>query len=248
MTLDSCQETTYRYQPLFSYRFKDAIGLSSTPDDIRHFLEDVYCSDDPFLTQEKRRREGIYPVFEKKNEPPVLVIKMVRYQHLLEKLINAVGDLKVVGLVRHPCGVLNSWFKTVKEFPAGASRRLEWEHAPCRNVNDTENVWGFRAWERVANLYLELIDRYPFRVLIQRYEDLVDDPIGQAERIINFCGLSFREQTRKFLRESVSTHNKNPYSVFKSNKVKNQWREELDEDIVDKVIDIVNKTRLRCFL
>ena len=65
--LDSCPDAVYRYQPLFSYRFKNRITTESSTDEIEQFFQELYCADeDDFLNQKEKRISGIYPVFSSK--------------------------------------------------------------------------------------------------------------------------------------------------------------------------------------
>ena len=49
----------------------------------------------------------------------MLAVKKNRYQSFIAPMLRKVPELRVIGLVRHPCAVLNSWRKNSKEFPEG---------------------------------------------------------------------------------------------------------------------------------
>ena len=80
---------TYRFQPLFSYRFKDRINLDSNKDDVQSFLQELYeVNDDAFvLGTWLKVEEPDMPVLQKEDCPPFMVMKEVRYHHLIEKLL-----------------------------------------------------------------------------------------------------------------------------------------------------------------
>jgi hypothetical protein len=246
--IDSSPEVAYRFQPLFSYAFKDAVSIDSDKREYEQFFRGLYESTDDFLLQIDKRVSGLYPTFEKKNDPDYLVLKTCRYQYLLSKMLRYFEDLKVLGIIRHPCGVINSWLKNPKEFPEGAQPRMEWRFGACKNKGRPEEFFGFYKWKEVAHLYLDLQMKHPTQMYIIKYEDLVDDPIVVSREIFDFIGLEFTEQTESFLKTSHLTHQENPYAVFKDKSVKERWESELDPYIVKGILDEVEGTRLVRFV
>ncbi len=247
--IDSCPNVRYRYQPIFSYAFKDAVDEDSSPEEYQEFFEGIYKSEDDFLCQKERKERGIYPVFKNKNEEPdVLAFKMVRYHHLVPDMIEYFDFLKGVGIIRHPCAVINSWLSTPKEFPDDAEPKEEWRHAECRNEGNPEEFWGFEAWKEVSDIYMELEERHPDQFTILRYEDLVDDPIEKTRGLYDFLDITYTDQTEDFLKKSQQEHEEDPYAVYKDKKVKKKWRWELDEDIKDEILEELENTRFERFL
>jgi len=246
--VDSSPHTAYRFQPLFSYAFKDAIDADSDKKDFQEFFEGIYTSADDFLLQTDKRTEGLYPTFRKAENPQYLAFKTCRYQYLLDKMLRYFENLNLLGIVRHPCATINSWLKNQREFPKGADPRKEWRSGSCRNEGRMEEFFGFYKWREVAHLYLDLAEKYPQQVKVIQYESLVDAPISTAQEVFDFLGLAFFEQTRSFLEACHSVHLESPYAVFKDKAVKDKWQFELDRYIADEIIQGLTGTRLERFL
>lgn len=247
--LDSSPITTYRHQPLFSYAFKNRVTKKSDKEEYRQFFADLYESDDTYLYQFERRKTGEYPSFaDKETSPPVLVFKMVRYHHLVPDMLKYFESLKCIGIVRHPCGVINSWLSHPNEFPDDANPKKEWRHGECRNKGHPEEYWGFEAWKEVTALYMGLEERYPNQFGIVKYEELVENPIDVTKQLFEFLDLPFTSQTETFLKTSHQRHDRDPYSVYKDKKVKDKWRWQLDEEIQYEILDELRGTKFESFL
>ena len=111
----------YRFQPLFAYRFRDRLSIDSSPEEIRTFLDELYqVTDDDFIAGKWPRLDNVQFVprstYVKQDQPDVMVMKEVQYHYLIEKFMDAVPDMKIVGIVRNPCAVINSWIHNPKEF------------------------------------------------------------------------------------------------------------------------------------
>ena len=63
--INSSPDVAYRFQPLFSYAFKDAVNADSSKKEYESFFKGIYRSLDPFLLQTDKRTAGLYPTFEK---------------------------------------------------------------------------------------------------------------------------------------------------------------------------------------
>ncbi len=247
--IDSSPDVRYRYQPIFSYAFKDAVDMDSSKEEFNHFFTKVYNSDDDFLCQSERKEKGLYPVFDKKKDmPSFLTIKMVRYHHLILKIMEYFEELKTVGIVRHPCGVINSWLSHPNEFPERAEPKEEWRDGECRNKGHPEEYWGFEAWKEVTDMFMKLEEKYEERFMIIKYEDLVSNKIQKTKELFRFLGLDYTKQTEDFLIESQSKHHVDPYSVYKDKKVKEKWKWQLDEEIKEEILDEIRGTKFERFV
>ena len=162
--LDSSPQTAYRFQPLFSWAFKDYIGPDSDKTQCESFFQEVYNTSDVFVLQTERKQKGVYPIFKEKEDcPPVLVIKMVRYHHLLPLFLDYFSNiLKVIFIVRHPCGVINSWLKNTKEFFSGCDPRIEWDLAESRNKGSGVLMDGSGHW-----IFIQLSGHHSLKVSIR---------------------------------------------------------------------------------
>lgn len=248
---DSNSEVAYRYQPLFSYRFKNRLNLHSTSEDIDRFLYELYeVSDDEFILDFNRRgaiRE-FWTNIVKSDKPNFLVMKMVRYHHLIRLFIENIEDVKIIGIVRHPCGVINSWLQAPKEFRREWSIQEEWRYAPKKNAGRVEEFNGFEKWKEVAQLFMKFEQEYPYNFCITQYEHLIHDTEKEIMRLFNFVGLEIQQQTLDFLRISHSNHDTDPYSIIKNPNSYRRWETELDISISNRVLKELQGTLMERFL
>ena len=175
-------------------------------------------------------------------------MKMVRYHHLIEKFIESIPGINIIGITRHPCAVINSWLKAPKEFYPDWDPSTEWRFAPAKNQGRIEEFYGFEKWKQLALAFLDFEQKYPAEFFLIQYELLASRPIEIIEKVFNFCGLQMTDQVTNFIAESQSHHSKNPYSVFKSPEVKDRWKQELDPNITKSILDELKDTPLERFL
>ena len=246
--VDSSPEVRFRLSPLFSYAFKNAVDEHSSRDEYLRVFQGAYESDDLFMSQAERRRVGQYPVFEHKNdEPEFLAIKITRFHNLIARMLDLFDDLRMVGIVRHPCGAIHSWLTTAREFPPDADPMKEWRTGACRKTGP-EEFWGFEDWKKVTALHMRLEEALPDRFRIVRYEDLVDHAARETRKLFDFLGLLYGEQTDRFLKASQRRHDEDSHAVFKDPSVKLRWRRELDRGIQREIIGEIEETNLRRFI
>jgi hypothetical protein len=246
--INSSPNVAYRFQPMFSYAFKDFVNIESRRDDYESFFKGIYKSSDDFLLQKDKRESGIYPVFHKKDDPRFLAFKMCRYQYLIRQMLYYFGNVKLLGIIRHPCAAINSWLRNPREFPQESDPRKEWRYGACKNKGREEEFFGFYKWKEVAHLYLDLKEKYPQKVFVIKYEALVDSPLEISKQFFDFVGLEFTEQTEAFLEKCHSINIDSPYAVFKNKTVKERWQSELAPSIADEIIEDIKDTRLARFL
>lgn len=247
---DSHPDTAYRFQPLFSYRFKNAINPGSVKEEVEKFLEDLYAvEDDGFILQTEQKKRKVHPDhFIKSFHPHTLVMKEVRYHYLIETLLEQVKDIKIIGIVRHPCGVINSWLKTPREFNREWDIEAEWRDAPSKNQGRQEEYYGFTKWMEIAYLFMDIQQRYPKAFYLLRYEALVNDPLKEISALFHFCGLVIPDQVKIFLLESQSRELNDPDTVFRRADVIDRWKNELDPYIRDAILAEVSGSELQRFL
>ena len=248
---NSHPDVTYRHQPLFAYRFKDQLNLKSSQEEIYSFLNELYTlSDDDFILDTKRIAS--LPEFWEhalKNQPPAfLVMKMVRYHHLLRLFLESVPDMKIIGIIRNPCAVINSWLQAPKEFLPEWNAKEEWRYAPSKNAGRIEEFNGYEKWKELAYLFLELEQENPNRFLLTQYEHLVSRTESEVARLFSFAGLSVHPQALDFLKISTSRNDPDPYAVIKTGKTGQRWRYELDTAIVNEIYNDIQGTSLERFL
>lgn len=244
---DSSPQVHYSFQPFFSYEFKNRVNEDSSRNDFMLVIDDIFTTRSFFLDQTDKRNCGEYPTFEKAEVTPHLVFKENRYQHIIEPMMRKCPEIKLVGIIRNPNAVLNSWMKNHKEFPSGSVPLQQWRYGECKNQGH-EDFFGYYKWKEVANLYLDLHDKWKDRVYVLRYEDLVESPKEIVEDLFTFCAINYNEQTSVFLEVSSTAHNDSPYSVFKDKRVINQWENELEPYITNEIRHDLLGTRLEKFI
>ncbi len=245
--LNSAPSVAFRFQPLFSYELKSQVDEASSSADFAAFFDRMYRTDTTFLTQRDKRESGVYPDFYKAADPDYLIFKENRYQSIFGPMLRRVPGLRGIGVVRHPCAVLNSWRKNEHEFPKGSDIIQEWRFADCKNLG-SEDYFGFYKWREVANLYLDLAQQHPERFLVLRYEDVVDDCETAVAQMFAFLDLELTEATSDFIVDSTSNHQTGYYSVYKDQSVTESWRREFDPGIVAEIEAELRGTRLQYFL
>jgi hypothetical protein len=247
---NSHPNVAYRFQPLFSYHFKDRITSTSSTIDIIHFLNELYeVNDDEFILGNwKKNVEPKSPYIKKEQFPAFMVMKMVRYHHLIEKFVRASENIKIIGIVRNPCAVINSWLQAPKEFQKGWNPMAEWRYAPSKNQGRIEEYNGFEKWKELALCFLELERKYPNRFYLIQYEQLVVRPAKIMEEVFSFVGLEMEQQVTDFIRASQGTHLEDAYAVYKTPNVKDKWRTQLDSRIVTEIASDLRGTILERFL
>jgi Sulfotransferase family len=244
---DSSPEVRFSFQPLFAYEFKNRVHEDSSAEEFTQLLSDIYDTESPFLIQEDKRKSGDYPIFEKAAVTSHLALKENRYQYLIEPMMRKCHRVKLVGIIRNPNAALSSWMKNPKEFPSGSDPLKEWRLGNCKNMGH-EDFFGYYKWKEVANLYLDLKEKWPDRVYILRYEDLVASPQEITRDLFEFCDLELSRQTKEFVHKSSNSHVESPYSVFKNKNVASMWETELNPYITDEISHDLARTRLERFI
>ena len=244
---NSSPEVRFKFQPLFAYEFKNRVNEDSTALDFHDLINSMYEKDSEFLNQNDKQQSGDYPKFRKNNLASSLVFKENRYQYVIEPMMRHCPDMKLIGIIRNPKATINSWIKNPKEFPPKSDPLKEWRYGDCKNQGH-EDFFGYYKWKEVANLYLDLQEKWPDRVYVVSYEDLVKSPKKITKELFHFCSIEYTQQTEDFLNKSTSSHIESPYSVFKDKKVVSQWKNELDPYIIEEINNDLVGTRLDKFI
>lgn len=237
--LDSCPDVAYRYQPLFSYRFKNRITTEHTKEEIERFFQELYEeNEDAFLNQTQQRENGLYPCFQKKSpRPSVLAYKEVRYLYTIPLLLEKFSkeNVKIIGIVRNPYDVLESWMNAPSEFKPEWDIFEEWDFAVRKNEYRPENYYGYYRWKEYVKMNADMQRKYPDAFLGVRYEDLEDNAQDICKKIFSFLHMPFDAQTRDFIQESQSRTNENAYSVYREKKKGRIRKRYLPEEIKEKI-------------
>ncbi|PAU93172.1 hypothetical protein CK503_13515 [Aliifodinibius salipaludis] len=230
---NSSPNVAYRYQPIFAYSFDGFLSEDSSSKDIQEFYEELLSTDDSFVCQTKNISGNTTPDFEKEKITH-LVWKEVRYLNIIENLIQQ-SSTKVIGIIRHPCGVLKSWMKAPKEFNEEWDIEEQWQYADKKNKRIHE-FYGFEQWIHATEMFRKLETQYPDQFKPVVYETLLEDPASIIEELFNFSGLRYTDQTKSFLIESTRTASDDPYDVYRKEKSGQEWRNELPPSIINEVL------------
>jgi len=246
---NSSLNTIFRYQPLFSYAHKSQLSDKSTRDEIHSFMNDVTNTNDDFVlnglaTKDEKKQLK----FDKSYNPSHLVIKHVRYHNIIENLLQKCHNIKLLGIVRNPCGVINSWLGAPKEFDSSWNPLAEWRNADLKNRSKDEEFYGFEKWKETTLNFIAMAKIFPDKITVIRFESLVENPVHETANLFSFVGLPFDEQTEKFLHDCHRKNDNNEYAVFKDKSVKDKWKTQLDQRIRDEIIADLKGTRLEKFL
>lgn len=214
--INSSSYVVYKFQPLFSYKFKGFLGNCSTSEQICEFFELLCKTSDSFCDQIPARSSGELPNFQKTGVPKILAYKEVRYHNILNNLARREKNLKFIFIIRDPMEVLASWFRAPREFRSdlGWSFPEEWRYATKKNLNNPENFFGFEKWKESALLFLNLKSAYPDRVEVLNYSELRENSLIHTQRIFKYLDIPLEKQTIDFLGTASSKHSKTEYGVF----------------------------------
>ncbi|HMP79807.1 MAG TPA: sulfotransferase [Pirellulaceae bacterium] len=232
---NSSPQVIYKYQPLFSYAFKNALSPQSTRAEIIAFFESIATRKDDFLDQTEAVQRGIYPQFEKRQPGSHVVYKEVRYHHILENLLAQDEELKIIGLVRHPLAVLASWKMAPKEFKPEWDFSAEWRSAPSKNQGRPEEFFGFDKWLEVYRLFDRLSQQFSHRFRLLFYADLLRDTAAVVRQLFDWCGLEWEGQTERFLAVSRGEDRRDTYSVYNTKQHDDAWQHVLPQMVIHEV-------------
>ena len=235
--LNSSPNVVYRFQPLFSYAFKDYLNNKSSQNEIINFFNKISQSNDDFLTQSSKIDSGEYPKFKKNNEFSHVVYKEVRYHHILDNLLKKDKELIVIGLIRSPFAVISSFLNSPREFrkDLGWNEIEEWRFAIKKNQFRKEEFYGYNKWKEVFFLFNNLSHKYPEQFKIVWYDKLLSNKIKYAKEIFSFCDLDFNNQTHNFIENT--DHNDGVYSVFKNKLDDFKWKSNLNKKIISQITE-----------
>ncbi len=228
---NSAPDVAYRYQPLFSYEFKDWFGRHGVSDaSIAAFHQALAGASSPFVLQ------ALQPA---KTVATCMVWKEVRYHQLMAPLLEHHGLDALVYLVRAPVEVINSWYLAPKEFRAGQDIHAEYRDAPSKNTSPCE-FNGLARWKESVAMAIALRRRFPDRVHLVGYERLRQSPVAQVQALFERLGLAVTPSVLAFLADSTSRRDDDAYSVFRGGRT----AIELPADIVEAIADDAHANEL----
>lgn len=244
---NSHPDVTLRFQPLFSYGHKGALGPDSSLEEIQVFFDAVLRSTDPFALMQAEGQKN-YPQFEEKHKATHLVTKEASYLHVLENLLQKDDSLRILGIIRNPLATLASWAQAPKDFSPEWNILDEWYDAPSKNQGKREEFYGYAKWKSAATDFLRYREQYPSRFNLVKYKYLNERTLEVVTELFDFCELNITQQTTDFINNSKSRHELDPYSVYRSKANDEQWCNILPEQIVEFILDDLDGTELEQLL
>lgn len=222
-----------KYQPLFSHEFKDKISTHTTPQEFQDFINDVANSDNEFLNMKGNYHQDQNNTFPsvQKNNPSTLLIKNTHSHHLTETFIKLHPSIKIVYLIRHPCGVISSFLNNPRECRPEWKETDEWLTGRRKNNGSDHNYFGYNKWREITEMFYKLRTQYPRNIYIVVYEKLIDNHLFELNELFTWCGLDLHPNVITFFDESHTTTNESDTSVYKNKEVKDRWRTQLNTGI-----------------
>tara|TARA_B100000029_G_scaffold399280_1_gene397964 strand:+ start:238 stop:921 length:684 start_codon:yes stop_codon:yes gene_type:complete len=222
---------------------------SSTKEDILEFFRKIIDTKDDFILRGYANQdERNQLIFNKISSPTHLVMKHVRYLHIINNLLNRIPDFKVIGIIRHPCATINSWINCKREFSSKWNDDKEWRKAEKKNKNRVEEYFGFNKWKEGVAMFEDLVTRFPDRFYIQSYSDLLNDSENESKKLFEFANLNYCKQTSAFISKSREFTGKSDYSVFRSKDNDRAWENELSSSIIKSIEEDLLDTKLEKYL
>ncbi|MBK8532050.1 MAG: sulfotransferase [Flavobacteriales bacterium] len=244
----SSDQVAFRFQPLFSYAFKGRLDPHSSREEILEFFEDIHRTDDDFVLQRDAAIHVDYPAVQEPATASHVVMKEVRYNNIVRNLMEQVPEIKVIGLVRHPCAVIDSWIHAPREFDPQWSIAEEWRLGAKKNQGRPEEFFGFDKWKEVAQLFVDPENSHPEQMQVVRYADLNADPAARVRNMFEFCGLEFGSSTKEFIHQSRSKEGTDVNSIYRKVREDIAWKDRLPEHIAATIHNEIGSGALARFL
>ncbi len=169
----------------------------------------------------------------------VLTWKTIESCGRLGCFVNTLQPLRVIQILRHPGAVTASQLrgKRLNKFN-GYDQAVDYNYFKLwlekEDAHTLDMLQSMSEVERLTWLHLvrmekavnDLAARRDCRVVV--YEDLCARPAEILEELLEFCGLDFSAQTKKFLHESTSKTDKRYFGLFKDSlESAHKWKTEL---------------------
>lgn len=238
----------FKFQPLFSYAFKDFLTLDSSAANVSNFFKLISESDDYFINMNDINIHKDYPEFYKNNELEHLVFKHIRYHYLIEHILKHHQQVKFVLILRNPLAVLSSWKLAPTEFKKEWRFEDEWLYANKKNEGRKEDYFGYNKWKEAMNLFLMLERKYPDRVTTVIYKELINNTVNEMDRLYHFAGIEMSSNVTKFITDSKLNHIDDMNSVFKVKNDDDQWKTILPNNIIKYIYNDLEYTELSLLL
>ena len=239
------------YQPMFSYGYNYLVKDSFNSTDLNIYINKlVKDKTDRFINRCSEYHvdgNNIIPKF-KKEEIRSLLMKHVRFHHYLETFLSMKYDVKIIALIRNPCGAINSLISNPREYPPEYIGTNHWITGGYKD-KEKDQYFGYDGWKRSTDIFLDLKKKYPKNVMIVKYEEIVKDA-GILFDLFNFLEYRVTKSVLEFYNDSHNPNKTNDShtGVYKDTNVTDKWKDELDPSIQKYIIDDIKGTKYEQFL
>jgi hypothetical protein len=200
---------------------------------------------------------------------PEMVVKSIAALGRMNLFIRAFPEAKVILLLRHPCGQIQSTLRAIEldridnAVPATTdwgiyedicntrmARAAGLEMAAIRAMDPVERL--AHRWAVFNDHALGVLEDHDNAIVV-RYEDLCDEPLAESRRLFDFAGIEWQPGNEDFVRQSsgigVAAQDQETYDrVFRdSRKTANQWKSKLTPDQIGMILAITDRSRSGAF-
>lgn len=224
--INSSPEVQYRFQPNYAYSFDYVLDEVSTELEIIDFFNKLYNTNDDFVNGKISISGKPKTYIFNKHTPTTLCFKETHYLNVIGRLLES-SSVKIIGLVRSPFSVINSWLNIPKEFNPNWNIKEEWKNANLKNKDLKTHYFGYNKLKEACFMFLKLKELYPNQFYLVNYDDLIKDTVLEVKTLFQFCNIEYTTQTNNFIMQSSSSQNDDAYSVFKQKTSDLGWQSSL---------------------
>jgi DNA polymerase III psi subunit len=167
----------------------------------------------------------------------------------------ALPDVRLVLLLRHPCGVVASQLRGMKlgKLKHATPFQTISQASVGKHYGLTSDILqSLPLEEQIAWIWLVLNEHAikgtdgQENVLTITHEALCADPVAEARRLFNFGGLSWSKQTEAFIAKGQTSERTPAYYDVQRNSAAeiDKWRQELSDTTIASVQRILDKSPL----
>lgn len=182
------------------------------------------------------------------------VIKSVSLLSRSQFVKSANQQCKIVHLIRHPCGYVNSRLTGERLGKLAGNTFLQTlaQTPYCiRNHIDLEQLSALTKEEQMAHMWVAMNDFAiekldgDSKALLVSYDRICINPLSEMQSIFDWCGLDFHLQTASFIKKSIAgslasdrfySVNKNPLDSS------NKWAAKLSDDQIKRIRNITDES------
>lgn len=169
------------------------------------------------------------------------VVKTVSLQYNLAKIASSCPDVRIVYIIRHPCGQVHSHLKGIENRKMNnlyLPRKIEMqrlfgfdEDALKRDHFSNIEIASYR-WAVYCDINYRMSGEHS-NVRLVRYEDICDDPIARFKELFAWVDLSWNSDVEDFLMQSLNskTDSDSYHGLIRNPSIAAaKWREMMTEE------------------